>query len=57
MFLSDDHKHKTIDKIEAIQNLLYLIRMDASDSAKVIAYANQAEKLLLAMQMQILPGA
>jgi hypothetical protein len=55
MFLSDDHKHQTIEKIDAIQNLLYLIRMDAGDAPKVTAHANQADRLLLAMQMQLMP--
>ena len=55
MFLSDDQKHQTIEKIEAIQNLLYLIRMDANDPAQVSVYADQASQLLLEMQQQMLP--
>ena len=56
MFLTDDQKHQTIEKIEAIQNLLYLIGVDACDPAEVRAYAYQAERLLMEMQTQILPG-
>jgi len=55
VFLSPNHKHQTIEKISAIQNLLYLIRVDAYDPAPVTSYANRAERLLLEMQMQILP--
>jgi hypothetical protein len=36
-----------------MQNLLYLIRLDARDPALVIAYADQANRLLLEMQAQI----
>jgi hypothetical protein len=55
MFSSDDQKHQTIEKIDAIQNLLYLIRLDASDPASVRLYANQADRLLLEMQLQMMP--
>lgn len=55
MFLSDDHKHKTIEKIDAIQNLLYLIRMDASNPGQIVALANQADRLLLDLQLQMMP--
>jgi hypothetical protein len=55
MFLSDDQKHQTIEKIDAIQNLLYLIRVDACDPAQVRAYANHADRLILEMQIQMLP--
>ena len=55
MFLSDDQNHQTIERIEAIQNLLYLIRMDASDPAQVTVYASQADRLLREMQFQIFP--
>jgi hypothetical protein len=57
MFLSDDHRHHTVEKIDAIQNLLYLIRMDASDPAQVRVYASQADRLLLELQTQMLPGS
>jgi hypothetical protein len=56
MFLSDDQRHRTVEKIDAIQNLLYLIRTDACDPAQVGVYASQADKLLLELQMQILRG-
>jgi len=55
MFLSDDQRHQTVEKIDAIQNLLYLIRTDAYDPAQVGVYASQADKLLSELQMQILP--
>jgi hypothetical protein len=57
LFLSDDQKHKTAEKIDAIQNLLYLIRLDASDPAQVAAYAIQADRILLDMQLNLLPDA
>ncbi len=57
MFMSDDQKHQTIEKIDAIQNLLYLIRLDSGDPAQVVVYANQADRLLSEMQMQMLPGS
>lgn len=56
MFLSDDHKHQTIEKIDAIQNLLYLIRMNPRDPAQVAAYADHADRLLTEMQLQMMPG-
>lgn len=55
MFLSDDHKHQTIEKIDAIQNLLYLIRMDASNPGQIVAHVNHADRLLLELQTQMMP--
>jgi hypothetical protein len=55
LFLTDNQKHQTIEKIEALQNLLYLIGVDACDPAQVRVYAYQAERLLLEMQTLILP--
>ena len=56
MFLNDDQKHKTVEKIDILQNLLYLIRADANDPAQVTAYANQADRMLLEIQLQLLPN-
>jgi hypothetical protein len=56
MFLSDDQKHKTIEKIDAIQNLLYLIGLDAGDPAQVKIYAKQADMLLMQLQTELFPG-
>ena len=52
--LSGDPRIKTIDQIEAVQNLLYLIGVDAGDVAKVRGYAEEADRLLLEMQRQVL---
>src|SRR4051812_1940350 len=44
--LSDDQKNQILNKIEAVQNLLYLIRLDASDAGLVRAYVDQADEIL-----------
>jgi hypothetical protein len=40
-------KHMTRGTLEALQNLLYLIRLDAASPQRVQAYVDQAEKVLL----------
>jgi CheY-like chemotaxis protein len=43
-------EHRIIEIIDALQNLLYLIRLDASKSAQVTAYAEHADALVVQMQ-------
>jgi len=38
--------HRTTDTLEALQNLLYLIQLDAADPAQVKSYATQAERIV-----------
>lgn len=54
MFVHDDHKRKAINTLDAVQNLLYLIRVDASDPSRVRGYVDQADELLSKMQNQML---
>ena len=53
--LIGDERHRTINTIDAVQNLLYLIGVDAGDAAKVRGYAEEADGLLIEMQRQMLP--
>jgi hypothetical protein len=55
MFLNDDQRQDAIDRIDTMQNLLYLIGADAFDPTQVRAHAKQAERLLSEMQTQMLP--
>jgi hypothetical protein len=53
MFLDDDQRHSAINTIDALQNLLYLIRLDASTPERVLAYVSQSDALLSRMQVQM----
>ena len=50
MFPDGEQAHKATEIIDALQNLLYLIRLDASKPAQVADYAEHAETLLLKMR-------
>ncbi len=54
MFVDDDQKHSAINTLNALQNLLYLIRLDASQPDRVLAYVTQSDALLSMMQRQML---
>ena len=54
IFMSSDKRHQTVEKLDAMQNLLYLIGIEAADPVQVCAYANQADKILMQMQLQLL---
>jgi hypothetical protein len=54
MFADDDQKHRAINTLNALQRLLYLIRLDASHSDRVLAYVTQSDALLSRMQTQML---
>jgi len=54
MFVDDDQKHSAINTLDALQNLLYLIRLDASHPDRVLAYVTQSDILLSRMQTQML---
>jgi CheY-like chemotaxis protein len=49
MLSDEDRKHQAVEIIDTLFNLLYLVRLDASEPAQVAAYAEQSEKLLLKM--------
>ena len=55
MFVDDDQKHSAINTLNALQNLLYLIRLDASHPDRVLNYVNESDTLLSRMQRQMLP--
>jgi hypothetical protein len=42
----DIQSHRTADTLEALQTLLYLIQLDASDPAQVKSYAQEAERIV-----------
>ena len=52
----DEQRHKAVEILDALQNLLYLIRIDAERPAEVLAYADQTEDLLSAMHQHLLPS-
>ena len=54
VFIDDDEKHSAINTLDALQNLLYLIRLDARKPAKVRSYVDQCDMMLVRMQRQIL---
>ena len=56
MFRAEKQEHRISEIIDALQNLLYLIRLDASEPAKVTAYAEQSDALLSEMKRQMLSG-
>ena len=53
-FLEDKERHKAIEIVGALHNLLYLIRLNASKRSQVVAHAEQSEKLLLKLQEMML---
>jgi hypothetical protein len=55
MLVGDDQRHSAINALDALQNLLYLIRLDARKPAKVRAYADECDAMLSTMQRQMLP--
>ncbi len=55
MFINDNEKHRAINKLDALQNLIYLIKMDASDPHRVIKYADQSDALLSELLTDMLP--
>jgi hypothetical protein len=55
MFVDDDQKHGAINTLNALQNLLYLIRLDVSHPERVLAYVTESDTLLSRMQRQMLP--
>jgi hypothetical protein len=48
------HAHRTANTLEALQNLLYLIRLDSSHPDRVNGYVAQAE-VVVAKHYQIGP--
>jgi len=52
VFTDDDHRHVR-EIIEALQNLTYVLRIDAEDPAKVAAYLDQIDELIVTLQRQI----
>jgi hypothetical protein len=55
MFVDDHQKHSTIDTLNALQNLLYLIRLDATYPDRILAYVAESDTLLPKLQRQMLP--
>jgi len=53
-FEGDGQKHQAVEILDALQNLLYLIGLDAEHPAAVKAYAAQSGDLLTAMHREIL---
>ena len=45
--------HRTLDKLEALQLLMELIRQDSWHPSRIKAYVNQADKLLRTMQIDL----
>lgn len=41
-----DQNHKHLETIEALQNLLYLIKLDSAHMERVNAYVKQAERVM-----------
>jgi hypothetical protein len=50
IFAVEPQDHKASNAIEALWNLMYLIRVDAADPSNVIGYVRQAESVLEQMQ-------
>jgi hypothetical protein len=46
LLTSDIKRQKAISALDALQNLMYLIRIDAADPARVRRYVEQAEMVL-----------
>ncbi|MGA1984309.1 MAG: hypothetical protein ABSG84_17810 [Acidobacteriaceae bacterium] len=44
---------RTLDKLEALQNLMELIRQDSLHPSRIRAYVHQADKLLRTMQIDL----
>ena len=53
-FAGDGKKQQAVEILDALQNLLYLIGLDAEHPAAVKAYAAESGDLLSAMHRQIL---
>jgi hypothetical protein len=49
MFLDDDQRNRVMNTLDALQNLLYLIRLDASEPDRVLAYVTQVDAMLSRM--------
>jgi hypothetical protein len=45
--------HRTLDKLEALQLLMELIRQDSWHPSRIRAYVDQADKLLRTMQLDL----
>jgi hypothetical protein len=45
--------HRTLEKLEALQLLMELIRQDSWHPNRIRAYVNQADKLLRTMQIDL----
>jgi hypothetical protein len=49
-FTSDIQKQDALNALDALQNLMHLIRMDAADAGRVKIYVEQAEMVLKMQQ-------
>lgn len=49
----EEEEHRVQTAIEALQNLIYLIREDAGYPERINAYADQADKLLRKIQTHL----
>ena len=56
IYKDDDQKHKTIDLLSTLTNLLYLIRLDAANPALVESYVEQSEETLQTMLNHLAPN-
>jgi hypothetical protein len=54
-FGDDEQKHRAIDTLNALQDLLYLIRLDAAHPDRVLAYVTESDSLISRLQRQMLP--
>lgn len=50
IFALEPQDHKAANAIEALRNLMYLIRLDAADPSSINGYVDQAESVLEQMQ-------